>query len=91
LLLPVTRVVTAVAQPQRREPAMPNNIWNDDDSWWHQLDLEMQRKEEEEREQMFAEWAELEEAAEAERELALQMWAELEVALKERKENDDAE
>jgi hypothetical protein len=27
----------------------PNNIWNDDDSWWHQLDLEMQEREEQER------------------------------------------
>jgi hypothetical protein len=26
---------------------MHDDIWNDDDSWWHQLDLEMQQQEEE--------------------------------------------
>jgi hypothetical protein len=24
-----------------------DNVWQDDDSWWHQLDLEMQQLEEE--------------------------------------------
>jgi hypothetical protein len=27
----------------------PDNPWNDDDSWWHQLDLEMQEMEEADR------------------------------------------
>ena len=65
--------------------------YDDDDSWWHQQDLEMQRKEAEEREQMFMEWVKLEIAADAERELALQKWAELEVALQEQKEINNAE
>jgi hypothetical protein len=28
---------------------MQDDIWNDDDSWWHQQDLEMQQREEQER------------------------------------------
>ena len=24
-----------------------DNVWQDDDSWWHQLDLEMQEREQE--------------------------------------------
>jgi len=27
----------------------PDNVWQDDDSWWHQQDLEMQEREEAER------------------------------------------
>jgi hypothetical protein len=45
----VTRVVTAVAQPQRSEPAMHDDIWQDDDSWWHHQDQLMQQLEEQER------------------------------------------
>jgi hypothetical protein len=43
----VTLAVTAVAPQPRSEPAMHDDIWNDDDSWWHQQDLEMQQYEEE--------------------------------------------
>lgn len=28
---------------------MENNPWDDDSSWWHQQDLELQEREEEER------------------------------------------
>jgi hypothetical protein len=39
-----------VAAPQQRsEQPMHDDIWNDDDSWWHQQDLEMQQREEQER------------------------------------------
>lgn len=27
----------------------PDDVWQDDDSWWHQQDLEMQEREEQER------------------------------------------
>ena len=27
----------------------PDNVWQDDDSWWHQQDLELQQREEQER------------------------------------------
>lgn len=32
---------------------MSNNPWNDDDSWWHQQDLEMQERDEMERREKF--------------------------------------
>lgn len=32
---------------------MGNNPWNDDDSWWHQQDLELQEREEAERQARF--------------------------------------
>ena len=28
---------------------MESNPWNDDDNWWHQQDLEMQERDEEQR------------------------------------------
>ena len=27
----------------------PDNVWQDDDSWWHQQDQELQEREEQER------------------------------------------
>ncbi len=32
---------------------MNHNPWNDDDSWWHQQDLEAQEREEAERRERF--------------------------------------
>lgn len=32
---------------------MSGDIWNDDQSWWHQQDLEMQERDEEERAEKF--------------------------------------
>lgn len=43
----MTRVVTAVAPQQRSELAMHDERSYDDDTWWHQQDLEMQQYEEE--------------------------------------------
>jgi hypothetical protein len=47
----LTRAVTVVAPQQRSEPAMQDDIWNDDDSWWHHMDqmLEQQWLEEQQR------------------------------------------
>jgi hypothetical protein len=45
----VTLVVTAVAQQPRSEPAMHDDIWNDDMTWWHHQDELMQQLEEQER------------------------------------------
>jgi peptidoglycan hydrolase CwlO-like protein len=45
----LTRAATVAAPRQRSEPAMQDDIWNDDESWWHQQDLEMQQLEEQQR------------------------------------------
>jgi hypothetical protein len=47
----LTRAATVAAPRQRSEPAMQDDIWNDDDSWWHHMDqmLEQQWLEEQQR------------------------------------------
>jgi hypothetical protein len=49
LLPPATLVVTVVAPQPRSEPAMHDDIWNDDLTWWHHQDELMQQLEEQER------------------------------------------
>jgi hypothetical protein len=45
----LTRAAMVAAPQQRSEQPMHDDIWNDDDSWWHHQDQLIQELEEQER------------------------------------------